>query len=1174
MNALHGRDRANIGIVRPWRGRRVLSLALAIGLAGCGGGGGGATNVKPTSSPPPPGYFDVPANETTVNSANLSGSYGLTKDGAGKLILTGTDTYGGGTRINAGTLQIGNGGTKGSIVGDVLDDGALVFDHSDTVTFAGKISGTGSLEQAGTGVLILTADSTYTGGTTIGAGSLQLGYYGTTGWITGNVKDNGSLIFERSNDVTFDGTISGSGSVVQGGYGTLILTADSTYAGGTQLNSGQLEIPRGAKPGSGPITIIGGTFQVDPGVSLSNVFILNSGTLDNEGKLSNTTGDTPIQFQPGSAGGSTLLNHDGAVIEGATLTVDLDGAPTVTNDGAGSTISSSGGIAIQLERGGTVENTGGGLIDGHTVAINLPGGGTVTNGVGSTIKVTETGADSIYVPPSASGYAAPSFILNNEGTIIGNVDVSESSADATLSARSVIQGNLDLGASGRLTLTGGTGTVQLFSQAVTGTTTFGSALTKSGDGTWIIDTNNFQITSASNSGTSIWGGTLQVGNGGTAGSIGQGGVDITGNGSLVFDHSDDVTLAGHILAMAYTPGIGVLVQAGSGKLTLTSSQIAPDEIKIENGTLQIGNGGTGPSSIGSSIVNNGSLVIDTSGTLFIPQAISGTGSLTMDGPGTLFLTERNPGAQPSSYTGGTRVDNGVLQAGQLIPGDVSVGNLGTLDGVPGVAGNLSSSGTVAVHGGDTTVGGNYTQSSGGTLAVSLGSKLDVTGTATLNGGTLEVTGADNGYVSNTHTTVLSAAGGLSGTFAMLVKDSGVVFTATTINYDANSVWLDTTGLNVTTAAAGAGVSYTPASMGSAVRVQSAFVQLDQKIAAGNLFDVSRDFLSAAGKFQRAPTLQAAQASLQSLSGQLHTVSAAMTFEAIDASSRALSDRFDNLLDNGPGFGMWTRDLSIGGDMVRAGFDGVGFQLNGWLIGSDRRVGQSGVVGYAFGQSRGQQRLNRTLDHDNSRSTEGMLYAGWLGGDWYMRGRVGFGHFRQDISRQILLGYSVQAVGTQYSGGYDVVHGETGLHFGLGQSHITPFVNMEYARIARASFAEQGAGGFGLRSSAQTMDRWQAGLGLRADRHWDLGRDRAMDLNAAAQWQRTVASRGEMFDASFVGLQQWQPLVGIGLSRYSGLFAVALDAKLSARMALAFSYDYELGQREHAQMLAAHFRVAF
>src|SRR5207237_668291 len=149
----------------------------------------------------------------------------------GTTILTGNSTYTGGTTISAGTLQLGNGGTTGSIVGDVIDNGVLSFNRSDSVTFDGTISGSGSVNQIGTGTTILTGNSTYTGGTTISAGTLQLGNGGTTGSIVGDVIDNGVLSFNRSDSVTFDGTISGSGSVNQIGTGTTIFTANNIYTG-------------------------------------------------------------------------------------------------------------------------------------------------------------------------------------------------------------------------------------------------------------------------------------------------------------------------------------------------------------------------------------------------------------------------------------------------------------------------------------------------------------------------------------------------------------------------------------------------------------------------------------------------------------------------------------------------------------------------------------------------------------------------------------------------------------------------------------------------------------------------------------------------------------------------------------------------------------------------------
>jgi fibronectin-binding autotransporter adhesin len=460
------------------------------------------------------------------------------------------------------------------------------------------------------------------------------------------------------------------------------------------------------------------------------------------------------------------------------------------------------------------------------------------------------------------------------------------------------------------------------------------------------------------------------------------------------------------------------------------------------------------------------------------------------------------------------------------------------------------------------------------VAVNLGAELAVYGTATLNGGTLEITGVEDGYIANTLTPVLTGAAGVSGSFDRLVKDAGVVFTSTTINYDVNAVWLDTTGLNVTTAAAGAGVSYTPASMGSAVRVQGAFEQLDQKIAAGDSDSVSGAFLRSAGAFQQSPNLRAAQASLESLSGELHAASAALTFEAIDASNRALSDRFDTLLDSRETAGVWIHNLDVGGSMARSGFDGIGFQLDGWMAGSDRRIGATGVAGFAFGQSNGRQQLDGRADRNRSRSTEGMLYAGWSSGHRYVQGRVGFGHYRQDVSRQLLLGSNYQGVGTDYNGRYDVAYGESGLHFERGGTQLTPFVDLQYARIDRDAFAEQGAGGFGLRAHAQVLDRWQAGFGVLAAHRWDFGGGRSLDFSARVEWQRTLASHGDVFDASFVGIDQWQPLAGVGLSRRSAVFGLDLDAHLSDNAALKFGYDYGRGDRAESNTLSARFTVAF
>src|SRR5690606_17215151 len=129
------------------------------------------------------------------DGASVSGFESLAKQSTGVLTLTGDHSYSDGTTIAAGTLRIGNGGASGTLAGDIANNAALEFNRSGTLTIAGEISGTGSVEQLGSGTTILTADNAYTGGTTITNGALQLGNGGTSGFVTGDVANNGSLIF-------------------------------------------------------------------------------------------------------------------------------------------------------------------------------------------------------------------------------------------------------------------------------------------------------------------------------------------------------------------------------------------------------------------------------------------------------------------------------------------------------------------------------------------------------------------------------------------------------------------------------------------------------------------------------------------------------------------------------------------------------------------------------------------------------------------------------------------------------------------------------------------------------------------------------------------------------------------------------------------------------------------
>ena len=386
----------------------------------------------------------------------------LTKTGANKLTLSGTNTYSGGTSVSAGTLEgntlglqgnitnnsivnfnqsasdgiysgimSGTGavqklgantvtfsgentysggttvtagtlaGTATSLQGDITNNAALLFNQSTLGTYASVISGSGSVEKIGSDTLTLSGTNTYSGGTTVTAGTLA----GTATSLQGDITNNAALLFNQSTPGTYASVISGSGSVGKTGSNTLTLSGTNTYSGGTTVTAGTL---------AGTATSLQGNItnnaallfnQSTPGTYAS--VISGSGSVEKTGSntltLSETntyTGSTTIN------GGSLQLTSASSSIANSSSLVITSGTFNIASGAGAKTVNNLSGTSsgnITLNENITINQTSDGEFQG------------IISGVGKSL--TKTGANNLTMS-GTNTYSGG--IIVSAGTLEGN----------------------------------------------------------------------------------------------------------------------------------------------------------------------------------------------------------------------------------------------------------------------------------------------------------------------------------------------------------------------------------------------------------------------------------------------------------------------------------------------------------------------------------------------------------------------------------------------------------------------------------------------------------------------------------------------------------------------------------------------------------------------------------
>ena len=743
-------------------------------------------------------------NGTTLTLGGVIGGVGaLTKSGAGIGVLVGDNTFTGLTTIGAGTLQLGNGGTTGAVTGDILDNAALTINHSNTVTVSGTISGTGSLAQNGTGTTILTAANSFTGGTTINAGTLQLGNGGTTGSLAGDVVDNGTLAFNRSDDLTYANAVSGTGGLRQLGPNALTLTAANSYTGTTAVDAGALYVNGNQSAATGATTVANGATLGGIGTLGGNVTIADGGILAPGGN-SPTPGTLTLNGSLGLSAGSVLNYSFGqANVPGGALNDLVNVGGNLTLDGTLNVVASPGG---SFDPGVyRVINYNGALINNGLTVGTIPSAGFfVQTGVANQVNLINTNGLTLNYWDGAAGPGNNDVVNGGDGTwqnINGNTNWTDQNgivnafyADRSFAVFEATPGTVTVDNSlGNISVAGmqfasngyivqgdpitlagtvadptqsiirvgdgstaGAGYVATIGSVLTGT----SGLTKSDLGTLVLNAAN---TYTGN--TAINGGTLQIASdaslGGAAGSLSFNGGTLhttanvssnraqtlnAGGGTLLTDAGTVLTLGGTV------GGAGALTTSGAGTVVLLTDATYAGGTTIGGGVLQLGNGGTSGSILGN-VANQGTLAFNRSDTVTFGGVISGTGSLSQSGSGTTILTGTN------SYTGDSTISAGTLQLGNGGTSGSLVGNVannGTLifnrSDVLTFDGTISGTGDLQQNGAGTTIltGANSyagpTAVNAGSLYVN-GNQSAATGaTSVTNGATLGGTGTIGGDV--------------------------------------------------------------------------------------------------------------------------------------------------------------------------------------------------------------------------------------------------------------------------------------------------------------------------------------------------------------------------------------------------------------------------------------------
>jgi outer membrane autotransporter protein len=1044
---------------------------------------------------------------------NGTGYIGLYSDGKGEIVVTDSGSHwasGGAVMIGAygqGTLTIANGGAVNGAdtylgyntgsVGSAVVDGA----GSTWANTAGLTIGEG-----GTGSLTVSNGATVTD---------DIGTIGGTSAGTVTVRDAGST---WTNTTTL--------FVADGGTGTLNILAGGVVASDDSYLGNQPD-------GKGTVVV------------------------DGAGSAWNNTGD----IFAGEYGTATVTVSNGGQVTSAntTLADSMGSITTARVDGAGSTWTNTAGFTVGQGGTGSLTISNGGQVfdDGASIGDSASGIGTaIVDGASSTWTNTT------YFTVGLSGLGK--LQVSNGGALI--------TADANIGF-----------------FAGATGTARV--DGAGSTWTAGGAIVVGGDGDGSLVVTNGGLVHGGGGyvgGSSTSSGRVNVDGIGSTwmndsttiiGGLGDATLTVT-NGGLVTDMSGVLGSQAGKTGTARVDGVGsswtnssdlLIGDSGTGVLTLSNGGAAAagavhlGNLAGSDGTLNIGGAAGGPAAAAGIV--NAPLIQFGAGTGTVNFNHTETAydfASVFEGDGTINQWAGNTNITGTSGTffGATNVFGGRLAVNGSLVGSVVTVSGGVLGGNGTVGGIVANAGGTVGPGnsiGTLNVNGDVSFAAGSTYQVEVAGTsqsdlIAVTGTATL-GGAVKVVAPSGGYILNSHYTILTAAGGITGIFDDASAASGPLpFLLFGLASDPNNIYLDVSrsaatfasvGVTRNQKAAGEGVE----SLGIGNGIVDAIIQLDTASAL-DAFDA--------------------------LSGEIHASASGQLLEDDRFVREAALDRLRAAEQGKQGdTGLWMRGLgswgTFDGDGNAATFDR---DIGGFVVGADNEFSSDVTVGLVGGYSRSTFQVGDSRrSSGNSDNYQLGLYGGTQWGNLALRAGTVYTWHELETSRSVDFAGFSDRLEADYSARTAQVFGEFAYRIETGDMPVgalafEPFANLAYVNLATDSFSENG-GAAALTGQDENSGVTFTTLGVRASTQVSA----VMSARGTLGWQHAFGDTTPTSDLSFTGGSAFT-VAGVPIQRDAAVIEAGVDFTITPSATFGLSYNGQFASDANDQSVHANLNVKF